>query len=537
MSWSRVSTGSAVSTNTPQSTPLSVPYPASIVAGGILICMETASVATGPTMTFSDAGFSSIVLRTGNMQLGLWWKVATGTESGNFTITSSSNGGSLMAQCAFYTGGPASATSGNVHVTNTAGGSSGNNIPRVPAATITQPNCLVIAAGAKVTGGTGISLNGQFAAEIGQNHIGTTQCFVWDDIVQTTATSITADTWTISAGDQSLSSVGVVAALLPGISVTTGPLPTPGSPALSSPRNNLQFQGVGRVVGLPPLIAAAMNGLSVSSSVLYAGTFTASTLGFIPQPGPGSAGPFNNNQFFQSPAATSAPSPSTGTLFGLSFAASVLYGAVTGAGELDGATSVSASVVFGPGSTLNAGGLSGLAIVDSVAYGSVTGAGPSGGLSVSMSLAYMAIAPIPISPVTLPNLVGLEDQVAISTLQSLGLGATLLIASSVTIPEDFVTFQNPQPGMVPQGTNVTITISSGLEQFAGIGGSKWGAQGGGSAPAASPEPVLETLSKTKRQANYQITTQGDSVEAELSNTGLSGQTPDDNLPSGGNNSG
>lgn len=320
-------------------------------------------------------------------------------------------------------------------------------------------------------------------------------------------------------------------------STTLGLVPRPGSPALNAPRNLSQFIGVGRVSAPAPIIAAPLTGLSVSMSVAYGPSVPPASGGFIPQPGPGSAGPFNNGQFISRIASTSNPSASVGALTGLSVSMSTLFGDASGSpGALSG-LSVSQSVAFGPGSILTAGQLSGLSISSSVAYGQTTGIGELDGLSASMSLVFALPPTPPPTPVIIPNVVGLEDQVAIAQLLALGFVVTLVFDASMTIPEDFVDAQNPAPGPFSKGGNVTITISTGIARTAGMGGSKWGAGGGGITPVGSPDSVLETMAEAERQANYQITIRGDSVAAEMSKAELSGQTPDDLLPLGGNTSG
>lgn len=214
MAWGLKNIAAAARAGSTHTTPLGVAYPTSVAAGDIFICGLVHTIAA-ETFTFSDTDFQSIVIRTGNASISLWWKVANGTESGNFTVQSSDDSGGLYAQAVSFTGGPVAANSGNVAASATFGGSAATGLS-FPSLTIAANNCLVIVLGGKNCGANTFSVPGAFTAELGEAHFSTSECMVWDYVIQTTATNITGTTWTIGSGDASATRVSVIAALLPG---------------------------------------------------------------------------------------------------------------------------------------------------------------------------------------------------------------------------------------------------------------------------------------------------------------------------------
>lgn len=73
-----------------------------------------------------------------------------------------------------------------------------------------------------------------------------------------------------------------------------------------------------------------------------------------------------------------------------------------------------------------------------------------------------------------------------------------------------------------------LTPNPNVKAPAGIGGSLWGANGGGITPSQSPPSVLQKLSNGQRVANYdaRLGVNTTSVLADLAKTQLSHQTVD-----------
>jgi|HubBroStandDraft_4_1064222.scaffolds.fasta_scaffold41948_8 hypothetical protein len=82
----------------------------------------------------------------------------------------------------------------------------------------------------------------------------------------------------------------------------------------------------------------------------------------------------------------------------------------------------------------------------------------------------------------------------------------------------------------------TLTPNPNVNAPAGIGGSLWGANGGGITPVGVGKTIMGTLSDGETAANYQASPPA-SINASEANTALSGQTLDSAIPSGNSNSG
>lgn len=204
-----------------------------------------------------------------------------------------------------------------------------------------------------------------------------------DQIVSSTGTY--ASTFTLSASNEWFAMVATYKAAVVG---SVGSIPQPGSPALSSPRNPLQF---GKVVGYGVAVAipAPISGIWASTSVVY-GPVTpfALNVGFIPQPGPQLSSPFNNNQFpFQN--STGQPSGTTVSIQGTFYGGSAIYGGSGPvAGQLGGLLP-SSSAFLGNLSGIQAGVSSGLFDGTSVFSATLTGSASIHGEWDSQSLLSM----------------------------------------------------------------------------------------------------------------------------------------------------
>jgi hypothetical protein len=189
----------------------SVPYP-TVGAGDIIFLANAAGPVGQAAPTPADTDFQQIVGRTSNGSTYLFWKIANGTETGTMSLTRSDGSGQCYSQMCAFTGGPTT-LSGNVHATNTVGTGSTTNLP-YPGLTITQPNCLVIALSSKPANSSGFNVPAAFTGKIAESHSTAGMCMLWEYALQTTATTITAGTFTATT-DTSNSRNAVIAALLP----------------------------------------------------------------------------------------------------------------------------------------------------------------------------------------------------------------------------------------------------------------------------------------------------------------------------------
>lgn len=217
MAWALGAVGTFASGVNCDSTPLNVPYPSGISAGHILF-LAVSNNGGAVDFTLSDIT-TEIVSRVTNGTLRLYWKIATGSESGNVTVqTPSGVTSSVCAQIARFTGGPASLT-GSVHAADATGGSAATGLAW-PALDITVDGTLVLIVGGKSCGANTFSVPAAMDAELGEGVQGSSACFVWDYDIQTTAAALSAGSWTIGAGDAAAARRAVAASLLAGSSLT-----------------------------------------------------------------------------------------------------------------------------------------------------------------------------------------------------------------------------------------------------------------------------------------------------------------------------
>lgn len=217
MSWNFGAVGAMASAANTDVTPLNVAYPTGITAGQILLLIARIPTASA-TFTPSDIT-TSLYSRATNGSIELFAKIATGSESGNITLSSSANA-RVNAQIARFTGGPTTLT-GIVHASANSGGSAATGLPYA-GLTITQPNTLVLIAGGKQVNVTSFDDVAGFT-EIGEGNGGTTNCLVWNYAIQTTAADLTAGSWTVN-GDSSAARSTISVALLAGAANLAGGL-------------------------------------------------------------------------------------------------------------------------------------------------------------------------------------------------------------------------------------------------------------------------------------------------------------------------
>lgn len=193
------------------------PYPASCPSTSLIV-LACASGQVGDTHTPSDAGFLQVrAPLTGNGTLSAFYKLATGSESGTFTVTSA-NGKQVIAQTKNFSGNESDPTAFAASIlAATNNGSSSSTGIHYGATTVGQDNCLVIGLGEKFENGSGISTPGAFPNEIG--HLAATTSgpvtFVWGYAIQTAAANVSAGSWTVTTGDSSTSNQGMVIVIAP----------------------------------------------------------------------------------------------------------------------------------------------------------------------------------------------------------------------------------------------------------------------------------------------------------------------------------
>lgn len=152
-----------------------------------------------------------------------------------------------------------------------------------------------------------------------------------------------------------------------------------------------------------PTIVAQLAGVLPSSSVFYGAlNLKPANVGYIPQPGPGFASPFNLDQFVGQIGDTSQSSGLPAFTGGVLASSSLFFGVLTGSGSLSGVLP-SSSTLFGPLTSVPIGNINGLFASSSVMYGSLTGAGALSGLFVGntlLSVQQLGGAFIPLVPMT-----------------------------------------------------------------------------------------------------------------------------------------
>jgi hypothetical protein len=223
MAWSAPVVGAMAHASNTNTTPLPLVLPTGIVAGHILAIIWTCATAGGATVSFPSGWTELPASRTGSGNtIRTLAKIADGTESGTTVNLTCSTNAACSAIAARAAGGPSSLSS-IVHATASAGGSSGANIPRIPATTITEDDTLVFLIGCKNIGGSSISVPAGFT-ELAEGAFSTIHCMVLDYQIQTTATDVTSGTWTVGAGDASVSSAGLAVALIAGSGTTAQPV-------------------------------------------------------------------------------------------------------------------------------------------------------------------------------------------------------------------------------------------------------------------------------------------------------------------------
>lgn len=241
MSWAFQSAGAVANSITPNTSPYNVAYPSSISAGNILL-VGVVHDNSAATFTLSDGGFVSVASANSDGVVAIYAKIASGSETGNFTVGASVNGQSF-AQCARFTGGPSSLT-GILDASIAHGAGSGASTFAWNALTVPTSNDLIIgiAIGEALTGSvTGnVDNPAPWTAAIGTAH-NSFSCFTWNYEVQTTATNISSGVWTPSGSSTNYFYQTLLAAFKTGASF--GLTAASGSYGLSGESTNFPATG------------------------------------------------------------------------------------------------------------------------------------------------------------------------------------------------------------------------------------------------------------------------------------------------------
>lgn len=208
MTWAFKNLGTKTSGATTSA--VNVAYPASIAANDT-IWLRCATAQANDSFTVSDAGFVLLTSRTDKGTVYLFAKPASGSESGNFTVTCSSNYRAFY-NTALFSGGPTANLPSNTVTASTFSGGATNIV--TPALTITNAGTLVVVLGGKITNGTSITAPSGFTM-LDQDNSTAPGCCAWAYQIQTTASNISADHFTVGAGDSSVANDSVMAAMQP----------------------------------------------------------------------------------------------------------------------------------------------------------------------------------------------------------------------------------------------------------------------------------------------------------------------------------
>jgi hypothetical protein len=277
MAWSYKTVGAL--TNTPQT---AIAYPSGIAAGDILFCAVGDDTA-GKTFTLSDSGFISIGSLSVDVSLQLWWKIATGSESGNFTVS----GGGDWGQCVRFSGGPTTLT-GNVNNTSIASGLAFGTVIPWNAMTVSASNCLIIGIGYAYDNSdsisSGLDVPSPWTNQIGSNYQ-QWDVFGWDYVIQTTDTNISAGQFSPSNSSSGLNQGSILAALVPAGAAAPPAYAqiTPPGPGVS-PNKQTTFQNR-NLATLPVIIP--ITGLGMGGAQARGQVFSLASIGAVPIPGPG----------------------------------------------------------------------------------------------------------------------------------------------------------------------------------------------------------------------------------------------------------
>jgi len=363
--------GSPGSTQQSGGASFTVAWPSGIQSGDIAILAvygNTDGWWTSNSTTFTQIGTQ--VSSAGVYGLYMFWRRCTGSESGNLTVNTNSSGVQYLGLLSVYRGCIASGTPYENFTQGTVSSSSSVTPPALTTSGTGELGVVISAtrsSNKKATQGTW-NLDG-FASVDQTNWY--QQSDIWTlQIPTATTTSISA----ISYGSSSSVSASSFA-LLPAAAVTIVPAPIQAPGPGVQPNAQYQFTGqtvatttqiVGYTTGVSatsgigsvtPALAVALTGVigtgSVGSVVTGApqpitgvsatgsvgtllpstavnitqtvsvgaagtvvtsgGVFTGATFGMVPQPGPGTAAPFNLNQFLWDPRTTDLPPSTSGT--------------------------------------------------------------------------------------------------------------------------------------------------------------------------------------------------------------------------------
>jgi hypothetical protein len=194
-----------------------VPVPAGVVAGEVLVTVVAGSrVAQSDTLT-GPAGWTQIIVQPDSAVatigdvIGLWYRVATGSEAGSYTWTNSAATAGRIGGSMYRFSGVDTTTVLDVAASGAGLSSTSGTTIDAPSITTVTDGAMLVSAGVAMTAGGSVSQPGSMLL-IGTT-TGTGRRFTWATEVDPTAGATGVRTWTAS-GD-SLQRAAVLAALRP----------------------------------------------------------------------------------------------------------------------------------------------------------------------------------------------------------------------------------------------------------------------------------------------------------------------------------
>ena len=198
---------------------VTVPYPASPVAGSLL-ALWACSDASGSSFTISDPGFTSLGVITSGATCQIYGKLATGGESGTFTITGSE---ASFGVCVQYSGAPASLAGIVTASGSTSGTAASGSVPAWPALSILNAKQLVLV-GTSVYCNTSCSGNtnlpSPWTVDLGSDST-SFDFMIAQQVIETTAANISAGNWESTNYAGTINYGTIIVALAPGGALTT----------------------------------------------------------------------------------------------------------------------------------------------------------------------------------------------------------------------------------------------------------------------------------------------------------------------------
>lgn len=121
-------------------TSVAVAYPSGIVAGDLLIVIGESDATSAQWAAYAPSGFTRRTSTGGNVEFGVWWRIADGSESGNISVatTASCN---LIAWCLRISGAAVTSPISQLGTAYSTGGASSHAVTGI---TTANNDCLAV---------------------------------------------------------------------------------------------------------------------------------------------------------------------------------------------------------------------------------------------------------------------------------------------------------------------------------------------------------------------------------------------------------